>query len=97
MGYKAKSAGAGAGAGSTTKAPEVNSTLPTINHKLIRALAAAEQGLDACTLSEEAGISIPSVKTYIFTLRVAGIVSFDEGSLYQLTDAGKRLLEDILS
>lgn len=95
MGYKAKSAGTGTG--SSTASPEVNSILPTINHKLIRALAAAEQGLDAATLSEEAGISIPSVKTYIFTLRVSGIVSFDEGSLYQLTDAGRKLLEDILS
>ena len=93
MGNKTKSTGTGTG--SPTKAPEVNSLLPSMNHKLIKALSAAEQGLDFCTLSEAAGVSINEVKAHIFTLRVLGIVSFDEGSLYQLTAAGRQLAEDI--
>lgn len=94
---KSTTGGGSAGSVFQETSPEGFSIVPTINHALIRTLAQSEQGLGLYDLSNQTALSANVVRNHVFTLIVAGIVSFEEGSLYLLTDAGKKLLEDILT
>lgn len=94
MDRKKSATGAGAGSVSQTST-EGFAIVPTINHALIRTIAQSQQGLGLYDLSNQTSLSINVVRNHLFTLIVAGIVSFEEGSLYRLTDAGTKLFEDI--
>lgn len=82
---------------SNRKTTPLEGITPTINHKIIRALGTAPEGLGLRDLAESTALSIEAARSHLFSLMVAGIVEFQDDSLYELTTSGRKLLEDILS
>jgi len=79
----------------TRQTSEVADVSPTINHKIIKALIGEANGLGVLDIAQRTSLSIDAARQHVFSLMVAGIVCFEEGSLYQLTDSGRKLVEDL--
>lgn len=72
---------------------------PTINHQIIRLLGSGNK-LRLLDVSTAAALEINIAKHHLFSLMVAGMVQSSDrkdGTFYQLTESGKKLLKDITS